>query len=250
MSDAMRGELKRTYQRETLILCHPKMLLSVMCILSIGHFLSPYSLNVERYVLGLLGVALALLGIYRYNEISDFHRGVIPKRHHIIIGGVLLALGILIGIYLSLRFAWWIIFYLAFGAVGMIVYNVARSKVIHNRVFYGIIWGGFPFAASYCLQSLDAVPPIMIVAWAAFFSVLAVEILWSWGAMGCRHQNVCKRVKDGDYSRVCHSYSLTCSERRDIPKGIRLHTRTVLDIKVVGVLVLTIAVVTMKLGGM
>jgi len=246
MPDAMRRGLQKTYWQEALILCHPKMLLSVMCILSIGHFLSPYPLNVERYVLGLLGVALALLGIYRYNEISDFHRGVIPKRHHIIIGGILLISGILIGIYLSFRFAWWIIFYLTFGAVGMIVYNVARSKVIHNRVFYGIIWGGFPFAASYCLQSLDAVPPIMIVAWAAFFSVLAVEILWSWGAMGCRHQNVCKRVKDGDYGRVCHSYSLKCDERRNIPKGIRLHTKTILNIKVVAVFLLAVAVFSMK----
>jgi 4-hydroxybenzoate polyprenyltransferase len=230
---------KEPYWSEAAKLTHPWMASTVLLILSVGHFLSPYPLDLERYGLGLLGVLLALLGVYRINEIMDFKRGSIPRGHHMAIGMTLLAIGISIGVYLSWRYAWWVLVLLIVGALGMVLYNVLRSPIIHNRVFYGFIWGGFPFCASYCLQTLSPIPPLHVIAWGAFFSILAVEVLWSWGPVGCRHQKVCKRARPG---KVCHSPNMTCADRENIPKPIRVHARTMISIKVAMMAVLTISV--------
>lgn len=241
-----RTEVKlRGYWADTLALCHPKMLIVVACILSVGHLLSPRPLDPTRYALGLIGVLLALQGIYRYNELTDFRRGAIPRNHHVVIGTTLLLAGILIGVYLSVRYAWWIAMLLVVGAGGMLAYNLLRTRMIHNRVVYSAIWGGFPLYASYSLQTLNPVPPVGVVAWAVFFSVVSVEVLWTWGPVGCRYQGVCKRVRP---DKICHSPNMTCKDREDIPKSVRVHTRLMLSMKAVSMVMLTIAVFLMRGG--
>jgi len=226
-------------------LTHPKMALIVACILSIGHFLSPDPLNLERYGLGVLGVIVALVGVYRFNEVSDFKRGSTPWRYHVTIGCILIVLGVTMGVYLSIKYAWWVVVLLAIGAGGMVAYNVLRSPIIHNRVFYAFIWGGFPFYGSYALQTLNPVPTPGIVAWAVFFSVVAVEVLWTWGPVGCRHQAECKRATP---DKVCHSPVMTCKDRMDIPASVRKHTQLMVTMKAVVIVLLMIAVLLMRKG--
>jgi len=233
-----------SYTSEAWKLTHPKMALIVACILSIGHFLSPDPLNLERYVVGVFGVIIALLGAYRLNEAADFKRGS-PRTYHIAIGCTLLALGAAMGVYLSIRYAWWIAVLLAIGVAGMVSYNVLRTPIIHNRIFYAALWGLLPFYGSFSLQTLNPVPPVGIVAWGLFFAVVAVEVLWTWGPIGCRHQAECKRATP---DKVCHSPVMTCKDRMDIPASVRKHTQMMVTMKAVVIVLLMIAVLLMRKG--
>jgi len=224
-------------------LLHPKMALSVASILLAGHFLSPYPLNVERCVVGVVGVIVALTGSYRLNEAMDFVRGSTSRKYHIWMGSVLVALGSLMGIYLSIRYVWWILILLVVGAGGMLAYNLLRTPMVHNRVTYSVVWGAAPFLCSYFLQTLNPIPPLYIIAWAVFFSLVAVEILWTWGPAGCRYQAECTRARP---DKVCHSPVMTCFDRLNVPKAIRQHTKAMVSMKVVGMMLLAIAVFLMR----
>jgi hypothetical protein len=157
----------------------------------------------------------------------------------------LITLGAAMGVYLSIKYAWWVVVLLAIGAGGMVAYNVLRTPVIHNKVFYAFIWGGFPFYASYSLQTLNPVPPVGIVAWAVFFSVVAVEVLWTWGPVGCRHQAECRRATP---DKVCHSPVMTCADRADIPAAVRKHTQLMVTMKAAAMVLLMVAVLLMRDG--
>jgi len=232
-----------SYLSEAVRLVHWRMLVAVGAILSIAHFLSPYPLDVTRYVAGLVGVLVALCGIYRYNEVADFVRGKTPRIHHLIIGTILIVLGASVGVLLSLIYAWWIIVYLALGVGGMLAYNLLRTPIVHNRVTYGVVWGGLPFVASFCLQTLDPTPPPYIIVWAVFFSFVAVEILWTWGPAGCRYQLECKRARP---DKVCHSPVMTCGDRANMPKAVRRHTKAMVTMKMAGMVLLAVAVFMMR----
>lgn len=230
---------------ETWRLLHPKMLVSVIAIISTAHFLSPHPLSAERYVVGVAGVVVALSGAYRLNEVQDFRRGSTPRKHHVMVGITLVSLGSLMGIYLSARHAWWILILLVVGAGGMLAYNMMRTPVVHNRVVYAAVWGGVPFVCSYLLQTLSPVPPIHIIAWAVFFSLAAVEILWTWGPAGCRYQAECTRARP---NKVCHSPVMTCEDRANVPRAIRRHTRVMVTMKMAGMVLLAVTVFMMRGG--
>lgn len=134
---------------------------------------------------------------------------------------------------------------LAIGVAGMIGYNVLRTPIIHNRIFYAWLWGFFPFYGSYSLETLNPVPPVGIVAWGLFFAVVAVEVLWTWGPIGCRHQAECKRATP---DKVCHSPVMTCKDRADIPAAVRKHTQMMVTMKAVVIVLLMIAVLLMRKG--
>mgnify|MGYP001328265138 CR=1 FL=1 len=232
------------------MLLHPKMATIIACIVSMGHFSSPGPLDLERYALGLTGVLMAVFGVYRVNEVRDFEsRGSITVREHRVTALVLIFTGVIIGISLAVKYAWWILVLLIVGAAGMLVYNLSRSRIVHNVAFYGVVWGSLPYYCSYVLQGLDPVPTASVLILSVFWGVVAIQTLWLWGTMGCKHQIHCRRVPIGmPCTRICHSPIMRCVDRYNIPRRVREHTKIMINIQVIIMVILTMAIGTWRYG--
>jgi uncharacterized protein with PQ loop repeat len=186
---------KRTYWQETVLLCHPKMLLIIACLTTIGHFLSPAPINYERYILGLAGVCAGVLGCYRYNEATDRTTAPgISRAHNFKVGTVFILIAILIGFYLWSTYGIWIMT-LVFSAVAlMTLYNMSSHPWIHNRAIYGYIWGFVPLCYSEILQSLTW-PTATTLLFGSWAMIIAVSTLYLWGPTTCGRLGSCSKAK-------------------------------------------------------
>lgn len=242
----------RTYWQDFFTLIHWKMWLTVFSLMSIGHFLAPGPFEWQLYVFGNLGVLIALLGAYRVNELHDSTSSTaIPRAHHKACAVLFIAGGLSIGVVVAWMYAWWVVVLLAIGGVGMVVYNLDLHPVLHNKVYYGLIWGGLPLMFSEMLQSLNPVPTVSGVVGCMWGSVLAVLVLWTWGAMTCGRYAVCGRCAgDGGERRPsprkCHSPVLTCTDRLTMPGEVAMHSRVLVNLTVLSIFVLMIMIAALR----
>ncbi len=240
---------EESYLRETIKLCHPKMLFIIVCLTSIGHLLSPNPLNVERYLLGVAGVILGVLAAYRYNELADSTTAsVIPRSHHKWAAPILLILAGSIAVFLSSKYGNWILL-LAFVAIAFLVlYNLLEIPAIHNRAVYAFVWGYVPLVFSGMLQSLDPVPtPTMFIfgIWACF---IAVSTLWHWGPTTCGRLQTCSKARGKPNNHRCHSPTLKCKDRVIMPREINNHMKVLIGLNDIQIFIITMAVAAWRPG--
>ena len=241
---------KRTYWQETVLLCHPKMLLIIMCLTTMGHFLSPTPFDITRYVLGMAGVCVGILGVYRYNEIKDKTTAPgISSSHNFKVGTMFILVATLIGCYLMWEYGMWLALLVFSALIIMIAYNISSHPWIHNKAIYGYIWGFVPLVYSEILASLrfPTGPTLVFGAWAMLMASLT---LYLWGPTTCGRLGSCSKAKGRPIKHKCHSPVLRCRDRVIMPKEINDHMKVLIGLNDAQVIVLTIAVVTMKLGGM
>ena len=241
---------KHTYWQETVLLCHPKMLLIIACLTTIGHFLSPAPFSIERYILGLAGVIFGVLGAYRLNEMKDRTTapGISPG-HNLTVGTIFILMAMLIGFYLAYAYGMWIVPLALSAAYIMIWYNVDENPWVHNKATYGYIWGFVPLVYSEVVQSLQfpTGPTLIFGAWAM---IMASLTLYLWGPTTCGRLGSCSKAKGRPIKHKCHSPILQCRDRVVMPKVVNDHMKVLIGLNDAQIIVLTMAVVMMKFGGM
>ena len=241
---------KRTYLQETLLLCHPKMLLIIVCLTTIGHFLSPAPFDLTRYILGLLGVIFGVLGAYRFNEDADRTTAPsIPPSHNRGIGLTFLIIATIIAVYLSEQYERWILFLAATAVIFLVVYNALPKHPLHNKAVYAFIWGFVPLVFSEMLQSLTW-PTATALLFGSWAMIIAVSTLYLWGPTTCGRLGSCSKAKGRPIKHKCHSPVLQCRDRVVMPKVVNDHMKVLIALNDAQVIVLTMAVVVMKFGGM
>lgn len=243
-----RTEVKhRGYWADTLALCHPKMLLVIGCLLTMGHALSPTPIDPTVYLLAVGGVILATLGAYRINELEDGTTSTaIPRAHHKALALMFISLALLCATVLALLYIWWILILASIGAGLILIYNLDVHPLIHNRFVYALTWGSLPLCFSEMAQALDPVPTASALLFSAWAGVVAVYTLQLWGATTCGRMAVCRRAGGKPIDRFCHSSVLRCRDRVVIPKEITKHQTILINLNVFSVVLLTAAVVVGK----
>lgn len=244
---------RESYLREAIKLCHPKMLFIICCVLTIGHVLTPYDFSVERYVAGIVGVVFAVLSAYRINEIKDrTSTKTTSMLHHRIVAIIFMLGACIVAIYLSIRYAWWIMVLAVIGAVLMVIYNACSNLIIHNRAVYGITWGGLSLMFSYMLQSLSYVLTITVFIFSAWATIIAVFTLWLWGATTCGRAElctkwICRDCGKGKADRIkCHSPVLSCYDRLTMPREVNDHSKLLINMNCAIIFILTISLVVLR----
>jgi hypothetical protein len=243
-----RTEIKlRGYWADTLALCHPKMLLIIASILTIGHALSPNPIDVPRYLLAVGGVILATLAAYRVNELEDGTTSTaVPRAHHKVLAVIFMASALVCAGILVVLYAWWIAILAAIGVGLIILYNLDVHPLIHNKWVYALTWGALPLCFSEMTQALSpvlTVPTLLLSAWAG---VVAIYTLWLWGPRTCGRLAVCRRAGGKPIDRLCHSPVLRCRDRVVVPREVDEHQKVLINLNVISVVLLTVAVIAMR----
>jgi heme O synthase-like polyprenyltransferase len=248
----------RGYWADTLALCHPKMLVIIFFILTLGHFLSPSPVDLARYGLATGGVLIAVLGAYRFNELNDRTSATsIPRMHQKALAIVFTGIAMVCAIILAWLYVWWILA-LAIIGVGLIVlYNLDVSPIIHNRPVYALTWGALPLIFSEMTQSLNLMPTpasILFGGWAGF---VAIYTLWLWGPTTCGRMSVCSRIVKSKYGgfvpctlrRNCHSPVLKCEDRVAMPREVNDHQKVLINLNITSIFFITFSVVYIRVWG-
>jgi len=238
---------RSTYLQDTLKLFHPKMLIIIMCLTSIGHFLSPNPFNMERYILGILGVLFGVLAAYRFNEEADLTTAPsIPGTHHRATALILLIMAVSIGVYLSDKYAGWIILLAAVAVIILVVYNGLPRHPIHNKGVYAFIWGFVPLVFSEMLQSLTW-PTATTLFFGSWAMVVAVSTLYLWGPVTCGRAGSCTKAKGKPNNHLCHSPFISCKGRVTIPKEIDKHMKHSINLNLISIILITMAVAAWRI---
>ena len=123
---------------------------------TLAQMISP-SFNAQVYALVLLSSFFGLVVGAHYIDIGSSREkfspyiGIPPLM--LVIGVIAVAVGVFIGIYMSLR---WNVLFLAFVVVegfAAIAYPREKPKVAHSYVSFGLAWGTIPFLGSYFIQA-------------------------------------------------------------------------------------------------
>jgi hypothetical protein len=205
--------------------------------------------RVERYILGLTGICLGVCGAYRYNETADVTTAPgIPRSHHIWIGTTFLTVAMGIAVYLADKYEIWILLLAFTAAALLIIYNVSSHQYIHNKAVYAFTWGFIPLVFSGCLQSLTW-PTATMLLFGSWAMIIAILTLYLWGPTTCGRLGSCSKAKGRPIKHRCHSPVLQCCDRVEMPKVVNDHMKYLIGLNDAQIVVLTIAVVVMKLGG-
>ncbi len=247
----IRTEVKeRGKWADTIALFHPKMLLIILLITAIGHFLAPGSMDMRAFIFGMIGVTAMVLINYRVNEMHDKTTAPsLTKDDHIIAILLFSVVGFACAAVLAHFQGWWVWLLLLFGGVLTVVYNMDVHPYIHNRPVYGFIWGGMPLLFSGMTQAANPLPTIPMLAMAAWASVLAVHTLWLWGPTTCGRMAVCARAKGEPTDRLCHSPVLKCRDRLVMPKEVHNHMKVLISLNLWGMILITVALLSIEMGG-
>jgi hypothetical protein len=115
------------------------------------------SFNLEIYLLTLLASFLGLVVGAHYIDIGSSKEKFSPylriPRAMLAVGVVTVALGIVVGAYIALR---WNIVFLAFVLIegfAAIAYPRENPKVVHSYIGFGLTWGTIPFLGAYFIQA-------------------------------------------------------------------------------------------------
>ncbi|KKN14141.1 hypothetical protein LCGC14_0999140 [marine sediment metagenome] len=247
----IRTEVKeRGEWADRLALCHPKMLLIILLITTIGHLLAPGKPTWGVYLFGILGMTFLALGSYRLNEIHD--RTTAPSLNtndHIISAIYFFGFALACASYLAYVQGWWIWIMVIVGGGLTALYNLDVHPLIHNRPVYGMIWGGMPLIFSAMTQAGSPIPTPATLVLGAWASVVAVYSLWLWGPTTCGRMAICTRANGEPSDRLCHSPVLKCMDRLVMPGEVHNHMKVLIDLNLWSVILLTIGLTFIEFGG-
>lgn len=232
-------------------LCHPKMLLIILLITTIGHLLAPGKPTFVIYLFGILGMTFMVLGSYRINEIHD--RTTAPSldtADHVVSAIFFFILALACAAALAWNQGWWIWILVVIGGALTTLYNLDVHPTIHNRPVYGVIWGGFPLIFSEMTQAGVPVPTLSAIALGAWASVVAVHSLWLWGPTTCGRMAVCTRANGEPTDRPCHSPALKCRDRLVMPGEIHNHMKALIGLNLWSIILLTAGLTFIEFGGL
>lgn len=124
--------------------------------LTLAQAISP-SFSVEIYLLTILAAFLGLIVGAHYIDIGTSKEKFSPyiriPKGMLAVGFVSVALGIVLGVYMALR---WDIVFLAFVVIegfAAIAYPRENPKMVHSYLGFGLTWGTIPFLGAYLIQS-------------------------------------------------------------------------------------------------
>jgi hypothetical protein len=114
------------------------------------------SFNLEIYLLTMLASFLGLVVGAHYVDIGSSKAKFSPylkvPRSMLVVGVIAVALGVLVGVYIAVR---WNLVFLAFVLVegfAAIAYPRESPKVVHSYIGFGLTWGTIPFLGAYFIQ--------------------------------------------------------------------------------------------------
>jgi hypothetical protein len=124
--------------------------------LTLAQVISP-SFSLEIYLFTLLAAFLGLIVGAHYIDIGTSREKFSPylsvPRGMLAVGLVSVALGIVVGVYMAVR---WDIVFLAFVLIegfAAVAYPRENPKRVHSYLGFGLTWGTIPFLGAYLIQS-------------------------------------------------------------------------------------------------
>ncbi len=114
----------------------------------------------DRYFLTMLGGLLGLVIGAHYIDITASKDKYLPyfpgmNRSAIKIVGVMAVLaGVGVGVYLSILYSLWFLFFVVAGGFFALFYPVEKPRWLHTYTGFGLAWGFLPVLASYYIQAL------------------------------------------------------------------------------------------------
>jgi hypothetical protein len=139
---------------DVMTLLHVPFSSIVMSFVVVGAAMSE-TLHLDRLVLALAAVFLALQGAHFLDETKGHHWGTkLSTRTLMLMGLALLAAGAVLGVYLSLTVNALLLLFLFPMVFFPLAYNLELWKEkFHNPLWFGVSWGALVCLGSFFLQS-------------------------------------------------------------------------------------------------
>lgn len=134
----------------------------------------------DRYGLTLLAGFFGLVVGAHYLDITasgDKYLPYFPGMNRAAIRGVgvvAVLVGVVVGVYMSLVYSLWFLFFVVLGGFFALFYPVERPRWLHSYAGFGLAWGFLPVLASYYIQALRI--DLVGLALAVFLGITVVEM--------------------------------------------------------------------------
>jgi len=245
---------KRTYWQEFWLFCHPKMYLPIFCFMVWGTVLAPNP-DFLKFVLEAVGVtAGVVLGAYRLNALHDGGFSVIPVRDMVETAAFGLFTFLIMALIASTIYGWYVMALMLLGMFAIAVYNITHNRWIHNSITYGMAWGFFPVVLTYVYQTM-MLPTAEVITFGIAAGIFGRMYSWNWGLVTCGVWGICNRKDKAEIDftrlgwtvtndgRTCHSNSITCGARIQMPKEVAEHGKLRLDMDLLMILFITLGLI-------
>ena len=136
--------------------------------------------HLDRYLLSVLAGFLGLVIGAHYIDITaskDKYLPYFPRMNRDAIRnvGVLTVLaGVSVGVYMSLVYSLWFLFFVLFGGFFALFYPVEKPRWLHSYAGFGLSWGFLPVLGSYYIQALRI--DLVGLGLALFLGITAVSM--------------------------------------------------------------------------
>jgi hypothetical protein len=165
--------------RDYWTLLHPPYTVWHLSYVAIGAALAPH---VDWGVLGWTTLAFLLAMGVGAHALDELHGRPLRTR---IPGGVLVALAVVsiaaacaIGVWVAADRTWWLLLFVAAGAVVVVAYNLELfGGALHSDGWFALTWGAFPLLTAFFAQELRLGWAALLGAGFAFASSLAQRTL-------------------------------------------------------------------------
>lgn len=232
---------RRGYWADFKTLTHPKMLLVIVAIASVGHFIAPGSFDWRVYFWTTIGLVFMVLINYRVNEMHDKTSAPSTSKDDHIVWIILFSVVVFTSMMIvSVLQGYWVLLLVLVGIAISVVYNLDLHPLLHSKPVYGLIWGGLPLLFSQMTQAGNPLPTLSGLIFTAWASVLAVLTLWLWGPMTCGRMEVCARAEGQPTERLCHSPVLRCVDRLHMPKEVHNHMKVLITLNIWAITALSV----------
>jgi len=141
--------------RDYVTLLHPPYTLWHLSYVAVGAALAP-SFHLDRLLLALASFFLALgIAAHALDELNGRPLETrIPARALVALAGVSLAGACAIGIAAAAAWGWWLLAFVAAGALLVPAYNLELfGGVLHTDLGFALAWGAFPTLTGYFVEA-------------------------------------------------------------------------------------------------
>jgi hypothetical protein len=134
------------------------------------------SFNAQIYVFTLLASFFGLVVGAHYIDIGSskekFSRYIRIPASMLAVGVVAVLLGLLLGIYVSLRWNTAFLLFVAVESFAAVAYPREKPKVLHSYASFGLTWGTIPFLGAYFIQA--GTISLLVLGLSAFVGISVV----------------------------------------------------------------------------
>jgi hypothetical protein len=157
-------------------LLHPPYTLWHLSYVAVGAALAPH-FHADRMLYGIASFFLAM-GIAAH-ALDELHgrplRTNIPSPALVGVAAVALAGAVAIGVAAAAAWGWWLLVFVAVGAVLVPAYNLELA--LHDDIGFALAWGAFPALTGYFVEAQTVRPEAVAAAAYAFALSLAQRTL-------------------------------------------------------------------------